>query len=391
MIKKNFLLIFVLLFFIELFCFILIKFKIGSNYLQYFYGVKEYSKNEIELYLNKKDNLLGWPIQDINNKLFKNYNANGSRFSPANDNIDNYFSLSVYGDSFTFGSEVKHNEAWPNILAKNINYKVYNYGVPGYGVDQAVLKFINNKSDTSKLVILGIYPDDIERNLTQNYSIISDNELDLFSFKPKFKIDDKKKLKLIEIPIKEFEDFKHLKKDYKKYLKDDDLIHKYNKKLIDVKFPYSKVLYNSVVDFLKKKKNYISKTGMLPDNLPFWLRNTGSLDLNSKIVDLFFKNCNDRNITCKIFIIPDYSSLTYYINKKININKKIYEKYIWKKNVWDPTEWLFLKMKNRNVCYYLGINRNCNGHYNIEGNAILSKFLIEKIYNENLIKRLSDF
>ena len=134
--------------------FILIKFKIGNNYLQYFYGVKEYSKNEIELYLNKKDNLLGWPIQNINNKLFKNYNANGSRFSPANDNIDNYFSLSVYEDSFTFGSEVKHNEAWPNILAKNINYKVYNYGVPGYGVDQAVLKFINNKSDTSKLVIL---------------------------------------------------------------------------------------------------------------------------------------------------------------------------------------------------------------------------------------------
>ena len=389
--KKIVLLIFILLFFIELICFLIIKFKIGSNYFQYFYGVKEYSKKEIEIYLNKKDNLLGWPIQDINNKLFKNYDVDGSRFSPANDNIDNYLSLSVYGNSFTFGSGVKHSEAWPNILAKNINYRVYNYGVPGYGVDQAVLRFINNKSDASKLVILGIYPDDIERNLTQNYSIIADNELDLFSFKPKFKIDDKQELKLVEIPIRELDDIKHLEKDYKKYLKDDDLIHKYNKRLIDVKFPYSNVFYNPVLDFFKKKKNYISKNGMLPDNLPFWLRNTGSLDLNSKIVNLFLKKCNDKNITCKILIIPDYSSLTYYQNKKININKKIYEKYIWKKYVWDPTEWLILKMKNKNICYHLSINKNCNGHYNIEGNSILSKYIIEKINDENLIKRLSIF
>ena len=370
---------------IELISFSIIKFKVGINYLNIFYGVKEFSTDNLKIYLKHKDPLLGWPIKHKNNKLYKQYNSIGSRISPANKLINNKTSISVYGDSFTFSSDVEHNYAWANLLAKKLNLKVLNYGVPGYGVDQAVLKFINNVNDKSKLVILGIYPDDIERNLSQNYSIIADNELDIFSFKPKFKINQNDEIELIQMPINSLKDANNFIENYDEFLKNDEIIHKFNKKLIKPYFPYTLTIIKSLQNFLEKKRGYISKIGLLPDTLPFWIRNPESLKLNSKIVNLFLKNCEEKNLNCKIMIIPDYTSLSYYQSSGKNINKKIYENYNWSKHVWDSTTWLASKMRKPSLCYYLGNSRDCNGHYNIEGNAIISNFLYKKIMDNKFL------
>jgi len=34
---------------------------------------------------------------------------------------------------------------------------------------------------------------------------------------------------------------------------------------------------------------------------------------------------------------------------------------------------------SNNTCSYIGINKDCNGHYNTEGNKLLANYLFEKI------------
>lgn len=383
--KKIFNYFFILTFFFLLleFCsYTILKSKIGLAYFQTFKGTKKFTENQLAVYLKYRNKITGWPVK-TNNNLNNQYTKDGYRISDYNSSeLENCISL--YGDSFTFGSDVSHNDAWSSLLAKKLNCSVYNFGVPAFGVDQSFLRFKENIHFNSKLTILGIYPDDIERNLTQNYSLIADNSISIFNFKPKFIINNKGDLELIKIPINSLNDGKLFLKNFKLFLKDDELIHKYNKKLIEPKFPYFSTLIKLGIIFFEKKKNSISKTGLLPDSLPFWLREKESLKLNSKIIDLFFKLCEEKNKVCKILIIPDYTSLQYFHDTKKNININIYEKSTWRKNVWDPTSWFGEKMKNSNPCMYIGLSNDCNGHYNITGNKLLSNFIIEKLNNENI-------
>ena len=374
---KSISIIIIIFFLIEFCSYLIISSKIGSSYFQVFKGIKEFTENDLNEYLAKRDKINGWPIRS-DNSLFNQYTKGGYRIS-SNNSLFSENCISLYGNSFTFGSEVKHDEAWSSLLANKLNCSVYNFGVPAYGVDQAVLRFKENSNFNSKLVVLGIHPIDIQRNVTQNYTLIADNKIDIFTFKPKFIINENK-LELIKIPINSLNDGNLFKQNFKSFLKHDELIHKYNKKLVEFKFPFSIAFLKAGFIFFEKKRGSISRTGILSDTLPFWLREKESLKLNSKIIEYFFSICDENKRVCKVLIIPDYTSLNYFFTDEKNINRQIYENESWKNNVWDPTIWLSNKMSN-NTCSYIGINKDCNGHYNIEGNKLLANYLFEKINN----------
>jgi hypothetical protein len=70
----------------------------------------------------------------------------------------------VYGDSFTYCSDVEDCATWETFLAEFIGAAVLNFGVAGYGTDQALLKYeINEAGVSAPVVMLGILPDDINR------------------------------------------------------------------------------------------------------------------------------------------------------------------------------------------------------------------------------------
>lgn len=374
---KSIIVIIIFFVLIEFCSYLIISSKIGSALFQVFKGINEFTENDLNQYLAKRDEINGWPIKS-DNSLYNQYTKDGYRISSYNS-LFLEDCISLYGDSFTFGSEVKHDEAWSSLLAKKLNCSVYNFGVPAYGVDQAVLRFKENLNFNSKLVILGIHPIDIQRNVTQNYALIASDLIDIFTFKPKFII-NKNKLELIKIPFNSLDDGKLFRQNFKLFLNHDELINKYNKKLVEFKFPFSITLLNAGFVFFEKKIGSISHTGILPDDLPFWLREKESLKLNSKIIEYFFSICDENKRFCKVLIIPDYTSLNYYQTSGENINRQIYENDSWKNNVWDPTVWLGKKM-NKNTCLYVGINKDCNGHYNKDGNKLLANYLFEKLNN----------
>ena len=68
------------------------------------------------------------------------------------------------GDSFTYGDEVRDEEAWPAQLQRITGRRVLNGGVTGYGFDQIVLR-AEQLVDVHKpsVVIVGFIADDIRR------------------------------------------------------------------------------------------------------------------------------------------------------------------------------------------------------------------------------------
>ena len=58
----------------------------------------------------------------------------------------------VFGNSFSYASEVSDSEAWAHKLGSLLKCPVANYGVPGYGTDQAYLlmKSVLNKNPKQK-------------------------------------------------------------------------------------------------------------------------------------------------------------------------------------------------------------------------------------------------
>ena len=128
----------------------------------------------------------------------------GARWSPAFPEPGNEC-IALYGDSFTYGDEVGHAETWGNVLSEMLNCRIANYGVGGYGTDQALLRFISQENDTSKLVILGIYPHNIMRNVNQLRFFMTGRSP--LSLKPRYILENNA-LRLVEIPKLTFADFK---------------------------------------------------------------------------------------------------------------------------------------------------------------------------------------
>ena len=104
-----------------------------------------------------------------------------------------------FGESFTFGSEVRDGAEWPALLEGLLeNTEVLNFGVPAYGQDQALLRFRRTGTLGAEVVFLGIMLENIGRNVNRYR-----NRYALFALmplvKPRFVLESGK-LELVPIP-----------------------------------------------------------------------------------------------------------------------------------------------------------------------------------------------
>jgi hypothetical protein len=105
----------------------------------------------------------------------------------------------VFGDSFTYGTEVAANDSWPAQLARlRPDLEVVNLGVPGYGLDQAFLRWRRDGKDVdADEVWLGFLPAAAERNVNVYRPALS-HWSPTVAFKPRFRLG--KGGELIEVP-----------------------------------------------------------------------------------------------------------------------------------------------------------------------------------------------
>ncbi len=71
--------------------------------------------------------------------------------------------ITTYGDSFTYCANVPDDCTWQTFLGQKLKQNVINFGVGGYGTDQAVLKHEFQNQIHTKIVMLCILPENINR------------------------------------------------------------------------------------------------------------------------------------------------------------------------------------------------------------------------------------
>jgi hypothetical protein len=116
------------------------------------------------------DGALGWRPQPGVNNGIDHINAQALRslreFAPRPS--ADITRISVFGDSFVYGTEVATQHAWPTLLDENEPaLEILNYGVPGYGPDQALLRFESEIAELRPdVAILAITTPSLTRILT---------------------------------------------------------------------------------------------------------------------------------------------------------------------------------------------------------------------------------
>ena len=309
------------------------------------------SRAEFESYLENRHPALGWPGK---NSSELSLTSTGARRSPANEKLaDSPVCLSLYGDSFTYASEVKNADAWGNLLAERLRCRVSNYGVPGYGIDQAVLRFMSNTGDDSPVTILGIYPADLQRNLTQWHLLIAGPHA-VFSFKPVFTERDGR-VKVVGLPDLQFEDYQRLAEDPSLYLKQEYYLPGERGGVV-AEFPYTIALIrvawkifdelslDRISKYPKKPRQWIKGQWYDSDGKP----DSHAVSRNDLIVRQFIAECGKRKRRCVVLIIPDWESLDSHITEGIPEPLDwIYQPFKDLVEVWDATAFMASKAADR--------------------------------------------
>ena len=97
--------------------------------------------------------------------------------------------VAIFGDSYAFCRLVSDAETWPHLLSQRLNTNVQNYGVGNYGLDQALLRFEQERSRLeAQTIVMAVVPETIARihSYWKHYFEYGNT----LAFKPRFTLED---------------------------------------------------------------------------------------------------------------------------------------------------------------------------------------------------------
>jgi len=118
------------------------------------------------------DRDIGWTVRPNKTDEGDHTNAQGIRTSPDRvysvDPPEGKVRIITVGDSYVYCMQVNDGETWQDYIEKmRDDVEFMNLGLPGGGTDQAFLRWKRDGSKFgSQIVILGIWPDNMNRNLS---------------------------------------------------------------------------------------------------------------------------------------------------------------------------------------------------------------------------------
>ncbi|MET0395687.1 MAG: hypothetical protein ABW277_02565 [Longimicrobiaceae bacterium] len=126
----------------------------------------------------------------------------------------------AYGESFTAGSEVSPDGAYPHVLGVELGCRVANYGVGASGSDQALMLARAQRGlDRAPVVILGHISENVLRNVNQ-YRVLLYPDQELY-FKPRFLLAPGGGLRLVPVPVRTAADLRALPDHPERFLAHD--------------------------------------------------------------------------------------------------------------------------------------------------------------------------
>jgi len=329
-------------------------------------------------YLKRRDPVLGWPYPMQYGKDLDTNGAQRNPFFPHGP--EGRSCVSLYGDSFTRGGDTSSPERnWGNVLSKRLGCYVANFGVGGYGTDQAYLRFRENSRDTSPVVIFGIHPADVARNLTRVRDL--ENRQKWFALKPRFVVDDGGRLVLIPIPDLTENQYEQVigERPGRFILEQEDLAPGGPAGVVNLEFPYSV----SVVKNMLRYYGFRSRLLGYPEWMELLERGhpLHGLEITSKITQAWVDLAKERGRIPLVLMLPHPADFAYF-KKKAEWPYHTLTEDIRRSGIAEIDFGPFLlsrvEARGGNLAGYFGATR----HYNDEGNALVAEF----VYGE-LLKR----
>ena len=116
--------------------------------------------------------------------------------------------IAAFGDSFTYGSDVKLHEAWARrMVVHEPTLEVLNFGVGAYGLDQAYLRYRRHKGrHAPHIVFIGYMSENLERHVNVFRPFYSRAYGRTIYTKPRFRFGEDGELALLANPIATIED-----------------------------------------------------------------------------------------------------------------------------------------------------------------------------------------
>jgi lysophospholipase L1-like esterase len=249
---------------------------------------------------------LGWPSPNYLEYKKDFYDASGSRVIPAfPDPYRTPPHVSLYGDSFTEAWGVDHEHAWSNVLSQLLNCRVSNFGVAGYGTDQAFLRFLHNTQDPAEVVVLGIFTENIKRNVNQLRNLIS--TVNICQTKPRFILNGQGNLTLVPIPRLSKAEYQDIQNHPGRYFHHEFFLPGGDSGRQLAQFPY---LWGMI-----KASYFILKNGHDGDDFQYFYQPdhpSRGLEVMTAIAKAFCQTAQERGKRPLIMIIPTpYDILTY--------------------------------------------------------------------------------
>jgi hypothetical protein len=293
--------------------------------------------------------------------------------------------IAAFGDSYAFCRQVEDDETWEAVLSRQEGVGVLNYGVGNYGLDQSLLRYESAiLPSTVKVVIMCFVPETICR--IQSYWKHYLEFGNTFAFKPRFILDSKGQIVVLENLIRSAKDFSAVHEKIPEIQKADSFyIKKFRSQ--QFRFPYTLSLIRNPVKHsvlilsiaIRAIFRTLGISGQHIENFPFTVvmkrnildaydlyRDNNSIKLLNAILTRFNDETQRRGHIPLVVVIPQLLDL------KLNKNKHPpYEDYYNKLahyfSVLNLTE-KFSNMKFEN----LYINDQYGGHLSAKGNQLVA-------------------
>lgn len=321
------------------------------------------------------DEELGWPSPSRIGK--PPYDRTGAKenadFVAASESC-----ATAYGDSFVWGYGVPAEKGWVEEVSRQLGCRISNYAVPGYGIDQAFIRFRRNANDTAPVVLLGIYPQDVMRDVNQYRAFIG-FPIDPGLVKGRFVLTEAGALEWIPRPSLNRERFVELNRRPSRIVPHDYLLPGSDDGPVtrDLSFTWTLLKF----EFARLRGHPLPINAFLTPGDP-----SGAFELSIALVDAFRDLASQRRQKLLVVMLPGSSSLrqkrksgTFEYDA---LRDKIQSQGI---DVLDLGPLLLAKRQGQGFCD-LFIERNaCDGHYSEIGNRVVAEIMASELKRRSLL------
>jgi len=326
------------------------------------------------------DDELGWPSP--RDAVAPPRDRTGAKYNPDFSQSESPCA-SAYGDSFVWGDNVPLTDGWIEQLSRKLGCRVANYGVSGYGTDQAYVRFLRNSQDEAPVTLLGIFPENIVRNVNQYRGFLGYGPSPT-GLKGRFVLESDGRLEWIHRPRIDEKGFLEFLRDPASVLPHEYLLPDTPDGPVTLRFPYTlKVARVALMPRLR-----VRLTGR-PSWADFYRADhrSGALALTAAIVEAFLRESERRGKRALVMMLPDASSFRV----RAEFGQPEYAPLIAalaarKIDIFDPSPALLTALGHRSYCDLYAVPADCNGHFGIEGSRIVADVVTAELRQRGLVR-----